>query len=163
VLDEDEEGVLQVVSRELEAARNLGQLQRAVAEEAVAHLLREEIRGQELGRQTHGSTQGMTTGGEEVGRELTATRGPKWSEMMPTARRMPFCDTMVAGGEEDMGVGVLGCGCDGGRAAATAAAPSEKKLRTEAGCGCANEAGRAGSTCADGPEAVRTVSQGHRN
>jgi hypothetical protein len=122
-----------------------------------------EIRGQELGRQTHGSTQGMATGGEEVGRELTATRGPKWSEMMPTARRMPFCDTMVAGGEEDMGVGVLGCGCDGGRAAATAAAPSEKKLRTEAGCGCANEAGRAGSTCADGPEAVRTVSQGHRN
>jgi hypothetical protein len=41
VLDEDEERVLQVVPRELEAVRNLRQLQRSVAEEAFAHLLRE--------------------------------------------------------------------------------------------------------------------------
>jgi hypothetical protein len=97
VLDEDEEGVLQVVSRELEAARNLRQLQRAVAEEAVEDLLREGIRRQDLGHQKTAARRKMT-GGEEVDRGLTATRGPKWSEMMPTARRIPFCDTMVAGG-----------------------------------------------------------------
>lgn len=38
MLDEDEERVLQVLPRELEAARNLRQLQRSVAEEAFAHL-----------------------------------------------------------------------------------------------------------------------------
>ena len=49
MLDEDEERVLQVVSRELEAARNLQQLQRPVAEEAFTHLLREGMRQHEIG------------------------------------------------------------------------------------------------------------------
>jgi hypothetical protein len=79
VLDEDEERVLQVVPRELEAARNLRQLQRSVAEEAFAHLLREGDRA--AGVRSQGITRAAAgrkmAGGEEVERGLTATRGPK--------------------------------------------------------------------------------------
>ena len=54
MLDEDEERVLHLPLRELETAHNLRQLQRPVAEEAVAHLRYEgaevvgyEARGEE--------------------------------------------------------------------------------------------------------------------
>jgi hypothetical protein len=98
VLDEDEERVLHLPSREPDAAHDLRQRQRSVAEEAFAHLLRE-------GDQAAG-VRASHAGKEREGRRwiggLTATRGPKWSEMRFTARRMPCCGTMVAGGEEDL-------------------------------------------------------------
>lgn len=111
VLDEDEERVLHLPRRELEAADDLLQRQRAVAEQAAAHLLREGIGRRRLGhtstRRRRRSARGggstkRTMEGEEAerrGGRLTDTRGPKWSEMMATARRIPCCDTMVAGGE----------------------------------------------------------------
>lgn len=49
VLDEDEERVLHLPRRELEAADDLLQRQRAVAEQAAAHLLREGIGRRRLG------------------------------------------------------------------------------------------------------------------
>ena len=48
VLDENEEGVFHLPRRELQAADDLMQRQRAVAQEAAAHLLRKENR--ECGR-----------------------------------------------------------------------------------------------------------------
>ena len=48
MLDEDEEGVFHLPRRELEAADDLMQRQRAVAQEAAAHLLRKGNR--ECGR-----------------------------------------------------------------------------------------------------------------
>lgn len=111
VLDEDEERVLHLPRRELEAADDLLQRQRAVAEQAAAHLLREGIGRRRLGhtstRRRRRSARGGGEyeandgrgGGREKGGRLTDTREPKWSEMMATARRIPCCDTMVAGGE----------------------------------------------------------------
>jgi hypothetical protein len=66
VLDEDEERVLHLPSREPDAAHDLRQRQRAVAEEALAHLLREGIRKQqqELGHQQYaGKKDGRGGGG----------------------------------------------------------------------------------------------------
>ena len=52
MLDENEEGVLHLPRRELEAADDLMQRQRAVAQEAAAHLLRKGI-GRAGVRATH--------------------------------------------------------------------------------------------------------------
>lgn len=74
VLDEDEERVLHLPRRELEAADDLLQRQRAVAEQAAAHLLREGIGRRRLGhtstrrrRRSAGSTK-RTMEGEEAER-----------------------------------------------------------------------------------------------
>jgi hypothetical protein len=97
MLDEDEEGVLHLPRRERDVADDLLQRKRATAQEAVEHLLREVDwalgQGIRAARARVEHAKGMPGRGPQ---ELTDTRGPKWSEMMLTARRMPCCDTMVA-------------------------------------------------------------------
>lgn len=76
VLDEDEERVLHLPRRELEAADDLLQRQRAVAEQAAAHLLREGIGRRRLGhtstrrrrRSARGGSTKRTMEGEEAER-----------------------------------------------------------------------------------------------
>jgi hypothetical protein len=110
VLDEDEEGVLHLPRREMDAADNLLQRKRAVTQEAVDHLLRGRDRALGHGiRAARVRRASERNGGRGGSGQLTDTRGPKWSEIMLTARRMPCCDTMAArrrrGGAANVGGG----------------------------------------------------------
>lgn len=77
VLDEDEERVLHLPRRELEAADDLLQRQRAVAEQAAAHLLREGIGRRRLGHTSTRRRRRRARGGGGVRSERWKGRRPR--------------------------------------------------------------------------------------
>lgn len=135
VLDEDEERVLHLPRRELEAADDLLQRQRAVAEQAAAHLLREGIGRRRLGhtstrrrrRSARGGGEyeandgrggGREKGGEAYGYEGAEVVGDDGDgEEDPVLRHHgrrrrglapPRLNPRGKGGEKGVGMGVVG-------------------------------------------------------
>jgi len=80
-----------------------------------------------LGEYARNDGEGRRRVGEGNGGGRTDTRGPKWSEMMLTARRMPCCDTMAArrAAARDA-LGFFCARCGGGSRRLAAPKPSSK-------------------------------------